>query len=438
MKKGFTLIELLGAIFLIGIFGIITGYVVTNIIKTSELKVYQKNENLLKEKARNYVLSSDLVLPVEVGDSIIVELSTLKQEGFIEKMTDPKDSSIDCDGRVYVFKALEKTYEYIPFLQCGNNYVTTTPVLNDSNIESISHTTVGNVNTITVNLSANNKIGSVFLKSRKIGIYRPTSLDYRQWSLGSSGSQGSFGRNGTDVENTIITKKNPWGREDIVWANLSNDVTSNDDGGWNVNNLPIDSTKTYRLSVWIRREDAYSSVSPSIVTGRTYFGTQGSTVYNLGTTTINTNPYFRSNLISEIPNMVDNWLLWVAHIHPSTYSGSSSSLSGVYKLDGTKLAGMTDFKWITGQTIGGHRVYMYYSTSINEKQFYYRPRMEVVQSTTPSIQDLLNGVENPEIYGHTETITNNTISHSYTGKGIVPITIKMLDGSVKIIPYVIN
>ena len=75
---------------------------------------------------------------------------------------------------------------------------------------------------------------------------------------------------------------------------------------------------------------------------------------------------------------------------------------------------------------------------INEKQFYYRPRMEVVQSTTPSIQDLLNGVENPEIYGHTETITNNTISHSYTGKGIVPITIKMLDGSVKIIPYVIN
>ena len=438
MKKGFTLIEVLGALIVLGAISAIVFVIVGNIINTSRDSIYKKNESLLVEKARSYALSSDFVFPLNLGDYNIIELSTLKQNGMIDKMVDPKDSSILCDGKVYVYKAVSTTYEYIPYLECGTNYKTSNANYLDNNVSSISHTTVGNNHTITINLNSNNRVGYVYAQNRNIHMYKPTSLNYTQWNLNTSGTQGSFSINGSVSENTIILKENPWGRQDIVWANLGNDLASDADGGWNVTNLAINHTQTYRLSVWIRREDAFSSTTPSVVTGRTYFGTQANTVYNLGTTTLNNNPYFRNNIISELPSMVDNWLLWVAHIHPSSYSGFSIANSGVFKTDGTRLIGMTDYKWALNQTVGGHRVYLFYSTSVNEKQFYYRPRMEIVNANTPSINDLLNGYENPDIYGNGEINTTNTITINVSGTGIFPITLKNTDGTVKIIPYVIN
>lgn len=234
------------------------------------------------------------------------------------------------------------------------------------------------------------------------GIGNRNLLDTSVWQVGTSGTQDNFYVNGES--NQIIRYPNPWGIEDVVWAGIGNDATSDAESGWNYNNHPIDNTKKYRLSVWIKRENAGN--------GRTYFGCQANTVYNLGTTTKNSNPYFTSKLVSELPIMAENWLLWVAYIHPYDYTGSSDPKSGIYSLDGTRVSALGDFKWASDAEYGGHRVYLYYSTSTTENQYYYAPRMEVVDGYETSIEDMIS-IGNDDAVN----VINNT-NTNYTDDGI--------------------
>lgn len=228
--------------------------------------------------------------------------------------------------------------------------------------------------------------------------YNKNLLNYSTWVVGTSGSQPGFTQNGETAANSIITFTNPWGLDDTVWANLGNDATSDGDGGWNANSLPIDKTKKYRLTVWIRRENAGD--------GRTYFGCQANTVCNLGTTTKNSNPYFYNALIGGIPRVQYEWTLWVAYIHPETYAGTTDPTSGIYTLDGSKTySGFTDYKWASDATVGGHRTYLYYSTSTLERQYYYRPRFEVCDGTEATIADLLAGYDDNKY----PTVNSNVI-----------------------------
>src|SRR5690606_20383299 len=75
----------------------------------------------------------------------------------------------------------------------------------------------------------------------------------------------------------------------------------------------------------------------------------------------------------------------------SNYSGGNDPTNGIYKLDGTRTRGVTDFKWAPDATIGGHRAYLYYSTATTERQYYLRPRFEICDGSEATIQDILMG-----------------------------------------------
>jgi hypothetical protein len=213
-------------------------------------------------------------------------------------------------------------------------------------------------------------------------------LDTSQWVLGSNGTQGNFAMNGEAAANKIITFKNPWGVDDTVWASLGNDSANDADGGWNVEYLAIDKTKKYRLTVWIRRENVGSG------SGYSYFGCQGNSVCDLGTSTVNVNPYFASGLYTTFPKIVDNWLLFVGYIFPAGYTGTKDLTSGIYSVSEGQIydaSYMTNFQWTSTSTYGGHRTYLYYSTKTDERHYWYRPRMEACDGTEPTIQDLLTG-----------------------------------------------
>ncbi len=210
----------------------------------------------------------------------------------------------------------------------------------------------------------------------------PNILDDSNWVAGTSGTVGNWAIVGTAAENTRINKTNPFGYTDVVWATPGNDVVSDGDGGWQNHSHTIDKTKTYRLSIWVKREN--------IGNGRTYFGCQHSTVSNLGQDVANTNPYFVTAISSELPEMSEQWLLWVAHIHPYTYGGSTHTDSGIYTLGGKKLSRVVgDFKWLSSATIGGHRSFLHYSTSTTERHYQYNPRMEIIDSQSSTLEDLL-------------------------------------------------
>lgn len=203
------------------------------------------------------------------------------------------------------------------------------------------------------------------------------------WTVGTYGSQGYFYLNGEPSANAIILKPNPWNVPSPVWASETNDVASDADGGWDMSGRPVDRTKRYRISVWLRREN--------IGNGSSYLGVQGNTVWNLGTTDLNNNPYGVILTSGSMSSYANEWLLWLFHVHPYDYAGSTLSSTGVYRMNGTKIYGGTDFRWTSTTATSGMRSYLYYSTSTAERQYWYDPRMEIVNDYTSSVTDLIAG-----------------------------------------------
>lgn len=221
--------------------------------------------------------------------------------------------------------------------------------------------------------------------------HRPLLLDYTTWVPGTNGAQPRFNPNGATTENYIITDLDPWGKETAIWE-ARPDGFNNADGGWNSSSIPIDSSKLYRLSVFVRRT--------VIGNGRFYFGCYGynSSVSNIGVYynsspgTIRTNPYFHSK---SWDHPAGEWILVVGHIWPHNHTDTSNHPdSGYWDLGGKKVGNISyDMRWIPENVRMAHRTYLYYSTDVSTRQQWCYPRVDVCDGTEPSIQDLLNGFD---------------------------------------------
>ena len=223
------------------------------------------------------------------------------------------------------------------------------------------------------------------------GIANLNLLDYSTWVIGSSGSQSGFPQNGDG--NTIIEDLDPFGEPIAIWNALDNDVASDADGGWNTGQFAIDATKQYRFSCWYNRRVTGN--------GTTYFGchgygtTDGVYDHSVGAAApLVTNPYFRATAaVGE-----DIWELWVAYVwphdntdytdHPDTgvyYAGSITKISST---------GNGDYRWHSSSTTANQRSYLYYSTIPATHQQFCYPRVDLIDGTEPSIEDLVNGEGN--------------------------------------------
>lgn len=207
-----------------------------------------------------------------------------------------------------------------------------------------------------------------------------------EWTIGS-GSTSNFYANGTTTENQRILDTGPFGVSTVVWDTPTNDATSNDDGGWNTNSVPIDPTKMYRFSVWMRRK--------IVGNGASYLGCHGwdvaaQQVLNRSDNVANQNPYF---IATNYWGNANEWYLLVGHVWPAgSGTGSAHTDSGIYNTSGTKLYGATDFVWQSTNTYTVHRTYLYYSTDTTTNQQWYQPRIDMCDGTEPTIAELIAGV----------------------------------------------
>lgn len=222
--------------------------------------------------------------------------------------------------------------------------------------------------------------------------YKPSLIDYSGWTVGDTVPSG-WSNNGSSTENCRLVHTNPRGDLDIMWATLNNDADSNSDGGFHSPNANIDKTKKYRFSVWIKREN--------IGDGRTYFGLNSydssgaeNGLLKLDGTAI-ANPYFTNFVKSDSFGSAcnDDWILIIGYVHPEGYSGSNDSTNGAYTKDGTRIGGLTDYKWSSTASTARIRSYLYYSTKTDERQYFYRPRIDVCDGSEPSIKELLSCIE---------------------------------------------
>ncbi len=194
------------------------------------------------------------------------------------------------------------------------------------------------------------------------------------WVIGRRGSQGPFIQNGSDDENTIIADTGPLGTVESIWYAQAGNNSS--DGGWNMNNIPIDHEKTYRFSVWMKQEIGRAN--------SLYLGCQ--TCLTLGGVT-NTNPYFWSGNLPQL----NKWYLVVGVLHSSKKtSGTISGISGVYDpVTGKRVVAGIDYKSLPDANIQKHRAYRYYVTNQSHTAKFARPRLEVMDGGEPSVFSLL-------------------------------------------------
>jgi hypothetical protein len=196
------------------------------------------------------------------------------------------------------------------------------------------------------------------------------NLDY--WTVGQ-GSPGYFGANGQSSENIREWGEGPGGKRGIVWK-AQPDGHADADGGWDSNPISINNTSMYRFTVWMKKTNSTD--------GYSYFGCKNVT-YLTGVP--EDNPYFWNGDLPEL----NKWYLLVGYVHGSG-DDSQTNIGGIYDgVTGAKVVECTDFKFTVNAMDTYHRTYLYYDPNVNDRQYFYAPRVDVVNGNEPSVETLL-------------------------------------------------
>ena len=208
----------------------------------------------------------------------------------------------------------------------------------------------------------------IFRLEKDYSIDETSLINSDSWTIGT-GDVARYIKNGLPTENKRVMGTNPYGNSVILWEAIPNSANDGD-GGWTINDIPIDPTKTYRSTVWIKKTGSND--------GNTYFGCHAKdpsiSTNNLDGSN-NTNPYFFQGDLPEL----DRWYFLVGYIHGSG-DPSTTSYGGVY--DGetgekvgssTTIPSVTDYKNNLTATHQGHRTYLYYDTTTTDRQYFWNP-----------------------------------------------------------------
>lgn len=226
-------------------------------------------------------------------------------------------------------------------------------------------------------------------------------VDLTHWVVGS-GSTGSFAANGQASENIRNWGVGPNGKRGVIWESKP-DGNVHDDGGFNHQMMPVDHTKMYRFSIWLKKENSNDGIS--------YFGTQNVKELN---GVANNNPYFWAG---DLPQLA-KWYLLVGYIHGSG-DNSMVNYGGIYDGEtGVKTTEITDFKFDVTSVETNMRAYLFYDPNQGDRQFFYGPRVEVVNGNEPSITALLGtGGSSRYFSEHIGIKTNPSVDYALSVNG---------------------
>ena len=169
--------------------------------------------------------------------------------------------------------------------------------------------------------------------------YSPNLMNYSIWSVGSGSILANnslygiteYSLNGDAAENIRVVDQDPFGyTSSIVWRSSTVDPAlvspGQPDGGWNSGYIDIDNRKTYRFSVWMKKNTGIAN-SGTVYLGHTPRDSSGSGTNSIFKNTgfATTNPYFHYVEPTSPPFMGgdDVWTLVVGHVWPrGTATGS--------------------------------------------------------------------------------------------------------------------
>lgn len=228
-------------------------------------------------------------------------------------------------------------------------------------------------------------------------------LNYSTWATGTTGDIGQFNDySQLSTVNSRVTGTDPFGNNVSLWKTYGGTTSGATGGGWITNTngaspifIPVDNTKTYRSSVWVKKasiDDAYMlfGCRPFINSS----GTQGLWT-DISTGTVSWNLYHTIAENTTNINKANEWRLHVGYIYPYTWTGTTdSSNTGVWS-GSTKVSGNNgngDIKFSASTTHIYQILLCQYgrTTTLSGSTGYAAyPRIDIVDGTEPSIATLL-------------------------------------------------
>lgn len=218
------------------------------------------------------------------------------------------------------------------------------------------------------------------------------------WEVGTTGAQAGFSPYGGTNRASIISGTSPYGGAAKIWKAATDAVVTGGAGGFVSSSRSLDPTKMYRYSLWYRIDPTSSA--------RLYFGTR--TVNSLAGVE-NANPYFFS-LPRSIQPIVGRWALLVGYVYPSDFSGTPNLLSGIYDpVTGERVFAGVEYKNAANESVTTIRAYHYGPTEPNSTMYFAHPRIDVMDGTEPTFEQLINSGEyaavSDEARAYTDTLT---------------------------------
>ncbi|UAL42839.1 DUF1983 domain-containing protein [Shewanella inventionis] len=211
------------------------------------------------------------------------------------------------------------------------------------------------------------------------------------WKIGKHPLDCGMYINGSTDENRFVLGDDPYGSKSVLWEmNTNSSANSDGDGGIGSAVFACDSKKSYRYTLYVYK---------TATGGTTFFGCSGGgPTLNL-TGSLNTNPYFWAGGLAN-----NKWYLMVGVLQPDTGT-VDSGVSGLYDCEtGVKVASGTDYKMTAGATSQHLRAYLYYSTNPAAKQYFWNPRVDVIDGNEPSLSSLMPNVATNALSKYTEVV----------------------------------
>lgn len=220
------------------------------------------------------------------------------------------------------------------------------------------------------------------------------AIEALPWTTGS-GNNNVNGNVWSDYqessENTRILATDPHGGTSVVWEGKNTDTTTGADGGFTSPQVPIDRTKDYRFSVWIKQTSNNGRPLFGLISEISNGTNQSVTSMTSGSTT--TTPYFKANDL-DMPSL-NEWYLVVGYVfkNGTAVSGSPDPRSGIYRgTTGRQYSNSSfqDWKWGSTETHALLRAFHNNNTSSSQdKMYFWEPRVDLLDGRAPSIEDLL-------------------------------------------------
>ncbi|NAY93418.1 hypothetical protein GTQ34_16020 [Muricauda sp. JGD-17] len=208
-------------------------------------------------------------------------------------------------------------------------------------------------------------------------------LDTSSWTVGS-GSVTGFTQNGTTSENIRELDITPFGNQDVIWKGSPDGVTPNTNGGWSTTNIPIDHTKTYRYSVWIKKTNSFDG-SEVFGVAMSDSGFQNALLRLDGSNGGN------GIIVSGNVPQLNKWYLYVGFVYNSGHTGTTSH-GGVYDpVTGNKVLNGLDHKSSPLAVSTKHKAYLWAGENPSDIIHFYGPTIYEVNGQEPTLQELLDG-----------------------------------------------